>query len=417
MRRLLLILGGLKAINEFRSFNKERSRRQRSSFIWSGVGIGMGLGALLMYILDPVRGPRRRSLARDRVIRIVHKTGDALDATTRDLRNRAIGAVAEMRNRFAREQVDDDVLVARVRSRMGRVVSHPHSIDVTATDGHVTLRGQILAREVKPLLRAVRFVRGVRSVENQLDIQESQDGQPSLQGGRRRPGMPLPFSQERWSPTSRLVAGLAGSGLVAYGARRRDAVGLSLGTVGLGLVTRGLTNLDTSQITGIRAGRGAIRINKTINIDAPIEDVFGFWANFENFPLFMRNVREVRDQGNGISYWKVAGPAGTTVHWQAKITDWKENEVIAWRSLPDAVVENSGTVKFFTNPDGTTRVDIHMSYTPPAGAIGHAVASLFGADPKKEMDEDLNRMKTMIETGNPPHDAADPLLRDIQESH
>jgi uncharacterized membrane protein len=68
-------------------------------------------------------------------------------------------------------------------------------------------------------------------------------------------------------------------------------------------------------------------------------------------------------------------------------------------------------VRFDSNGNGGTRVDIQLCYVPLAGALGHAVARAFGADPKSEMDADLMRMKTMIETGHPPHDAARPLQR------
>lgn len=102
----------------------------------------------------------------------------------------------------------------------------------------------------------------------------------------------------------------------------------------------------------------------------------------------------------------MSGPAGVPVEWDAEITERIPNKTIAWKTVPGATVEHAGIVRFDPNPDGTTRVEIRMSYNPPAGAIGHVVASLFGADPKSEMDADLARMKTLIETGIRPHDAA-----------
>ena len=74
-------------------------------------------------------------------------------------------------------------------------------------------------------------------------------------------------------------------------------------------------------------------------------------------------------------------------------------------------VRHEGDVTFEATSDGGTRVNVRLSYVPPAGAFGHAVASIFGADPKSEMDADLLRMKSMIETGHPPHDAARPTIR------
>jgi uncharacterized membrane protein len=153
-------------------------------------------------------------------------------------------------------------------------------------------------------------------------------------------------------------------------------------------------------------GRRAVEVQKTININAPVEQVFEFWRNFENFPRFMSNVRAVRDDGGGRSHWTVAGPAGVPVSWDAEITRLEPDQLIAWKSVPGSAVANAGIIRF-DRVEGGTRIDIKLAYNPPAGAIGHGVAWLFGADPKSEIDADLVRMKTMIETGNPPGDAAD----------
>jgi uncharacterized membrane protein len=85
-------------------------------------------------------------------------------------------------------------------------------------------------------------------------------------------------------------------------------------------------------------------------------------------------------------------------------------QLIKWRSVRDSDVRHEGNVTFEATSDGGTRIQVRLSYIPPAGAFGHAVATIFGADPKSEMDGDLMRMKSMIETGNPPHDAARPPL-------
>src|SRR5687767_15083118 len=135
----------------------------------SGLGIlgAFGLGAAVTYFLDPDRGARRRAIVRDKLVHGLRKTEDAAETTARDLRNRGQGLAAEVRGRFAREDVDDVVLVERVRAEMGRAVSHPSSIAVSARDGRVTLSGAILAREADELLSQVRSVRGVQDVEDQ----------------------------------------------------------------------------------------------------------------------------------------------------------------------------------------------------------------------------------------------------------
>src|SRR3982750_4159873 len=133
---------------------------------------GIGLGAALMYLLDPDRGRRRRALVRDQLASVVNKTPDAMATTARDLSNRARGLAAEARSMFSSEEVTDEVLIARVRSKLGRVVSHPHAIEVAVDQGHVRLSGPILADEVDDLLSCVGSVPGVAEVENRLEAHE-----------------------------------------------------------------------------------------------------------------------------------------------------------------------------------------------------------------------------------------------------
>jgi uncharacterized membrane protein len=204
--------------------------------------------------------------------------------------------------------------------------------------------------------------------------------------------------------------------MAAHGMRRGGAIGAVQTALGSLLFLRGVTNLDLSRLTGIGAmdgdrggdarARHGIDIRKTMNIRADIGDVFGFFSNYDNFPLFMHNVREVRDRGDGYSHWAVAGPAGVPVTWDAVLTDYEPNRCIAWESVRGATIANAGVIRFDENPDGSTRVDISMSYNPPGGVFAHALASLLRSDPKSEMDEDLARLKTLIEQGRFPHDAA-----------
>jgi hypothetical protein len=133
---------------------------------------GIGLGAGLMYIFDPDRGRSRRATARDAARHIANAFDDAVGKTSRDLSNRAQGVVAELNSIFRCEKADDDVVAARVRSKLGRAVSHPHAIQVAVNQGSVTLSGRILAGEVDQLLNRVWSVRGVTGVEYRLEAHE-----------------------------------------------------------------------------------------------------------------------------------------------------------------------------------------------------------------------------------------------------
>ncbi len=368
----------------------------------------LGAGAGLMYLFDPDRGACRRARLRDGVNHAIHKTGAAAGSTSRDLSNRAHGLVSQAASIFKGRDTDDDTLEARVRSRMGRAVSHPGAIVVTAQDGVVKLSGVVLSNEVDSMLSCIRATPGVYAIDSQLRIHSRPGDLPDLQGGRERPGARFELMQSNWAPATRLLTSLTGGALMVACLRRRDALGAAAGTLGFGLMLRAITNLETKRMIGLGGGRRAIDLHKTINIDAPIERVFEFWKNADNFPSFMTNVREVRNLGDGRSLWTVAGPAGLSVKWNAVVTEFIPNKIIAWKSEPGSSIANAGVVRFEPNNGDGTRVTIRMSYNPPAGAMGHAFAKIFGANPKREMDQDLLRMKTMIETGHAPHDAARP---------
>lgn len=167
---------------------------------WTGLGTGevagragdflagLVVGAGLMYLLDPDRGRRRRALVRDQVVSAGHDLGDlggTLNTKARHLRNQAAGLAAEAQARLRGEEVDDFILAARVRSEIGRAVSNPGAIHVTAHTGHVTLTGPVLAHEVAELLSTARSVRGVEDVRNRLDVHERPGSIPALQGAAR----------------------------------------------------------------------------------------------------------------------------------------------------------------------------------------------------------------------------------------
>ena len=373
---------------------------------------GLGIGVGLMYLLDPERGRRRRARIRDQVAHGTILARDAAGATSRDVTHRAYGAMSRLRGTLGRRPVDDGVLVERVRARLGRLVSHPHAVDVGAADGVVTLRGPILQHEVRRALNTVKRVAGVREVVNELEEHKETGNIPALQGVSTRPGLQPEIWQREWSPTTRLVAGGTGVALVGYAASHRTLPGALLTAAGIGLLARAATNLETRRLTGMGAKRRAVDVQKTITIDAPIEQVFGFWSAYDNFPRFMSRVLEVRPSTRERqSHWTVAGPAGVPVEFDAEISSFVPNEAFAWRTIEGSPVAHAGLVRFEPAGDGQTRVHIRMSYNPPGGWFGHGVAAAFGVDPKRGLDADLVRMKTLLETGRAPHDAAQPELR------
>ena len=161
---------------------------------------GLGLGAALMYVLDPERGKRRRAVVKDKAVRVTNRTGNALGAKSRDWKNRAAGVAAEVKGLTRKEEVSDPVIEERVRAEIGRVVSTPGAIDVTSNLAVVTLSGAVLASEVDDLISAVRGVRGVEDVVNRLAMHATADDEPALQGALG-PRSKAERGRERWDPT------------------------------------------------------------------------------------------------------------------------------------------------------------------------------------------------------------------------
>ncbi len=361
-----------------------------------------GMGAGLMYLFDPDRGKRRRARIHDEAVHLRHEADRAAGRISRDLSNRVTGSIAEIETIFECEEVDDSVLSERVRARLGRAVSHPHAIHVEAKQGCITLQGDILIHEEESLMQELYRVRGVRMIENRLRAHEHPDHIPSLQGGvLREPSV----RSSKWppeAPATRFLMGIGGGAMTIYGARRKDPWSVVLG---LGLLTRGVTNMEIKELLGMN-NRHGIKVQKTITIHAPVRKVYDTWVKHENFPHFMSRVEEVKHMGNLRYHWKVAGPAGTTIEWDAVISRLIPNKLIAWQSVPNSDFEQRGEVRFRSTENNDTIVDVRLSYYPPAGAVGHTIASFFGIDPKSEMDAELLRMKSYIETGRQPHDAA-----------
>lgn len=360
----------------------------------------LGIGAGLMYFMDPQHGNRRRAMVRDKANSFVNSIDESIDKALEDTRNRTRGVLYEMTAKLSDQGAPDWILEERVRSNLGRLARHARGVTVNADGGIIYLTGPALREDEESIVKTALRTRGVHGVENRLQVVDNPQDIPALQGEpspRRR--AVSEFQQSNWSPATRLLSSVGGSLLTLYGLTRKGIKKPVLSTAGLVLTARGMTNLDTRSLLGLGMGDSAIRVNKAINIFAPVDEIYRFWRNFENFPLFMSHVKEIAVRDDDVSTWKVAGPAGTTAEFQSRITQDIPNDVISWETLPDSQVHSSGFVRFDENRDGSTRVTVQMTYVPPAGAVGHAVAQLFGVDPRQAMNEDLIRLKTLLEEG------------------
>jgi uncharacterized membrane protein len=142
----------------------------------------------------------------------------------------------------------------------------------------------------------------------------------------------------------------------------------------------------------------AQRVHESIEVQAPVEDVFRYWSNFENFSNFMQNVEEVRMTGQDTSHWRVKGPLGKSVEFDARTTEMDPSRGIGWNTTEGDVM-TSGEARFEEVAPGRTRVDVTMNYAdPPGGRVGEAVANIL-SNPEKNLQEDLQNFARIVERG------------------
>ena len=215
--------------------------------------------------------------------------------------------------------------------------------------------------------------------------------------------------------TERYASAIGGGALALYGLSRRSLPGVALALVGGALVYRGTTgHCNVYEAAGIdTAAKGdgkmhadeGIKVEKTVIINRQPAELYRFWRNFENLPRIMNHLESVKITGvdGKRSHWVAKAPAGTSVEWDAEIFNEKENEMIAWRSLEGADVDNVGSVHFTPATGGRgTELKVSMKYDPPGGVVGAAIAKLFGENPEQQLQEDLRRFKQVMETGETP---------------
>jgi uncharacterized membrane protein len=198
-----------------------------------------------------------------------------------------------------------------------------------------------------------------------------------------------------------LLATLASRRGRPLGLRRRRATALGLGDWAL---LGGFAAAIGAGLWLVRRTRGAdrgIEVVRTLTVEAPVERVYEFWNDFENFPRFMSHLREVRRAGPDRTHWIVNGPGGAPIEWDAVVTRRVPNEEIAWRTEEGSVIEHEGSVRFRPAGAGATRVEVRMVYRPLGGPLGQGVAALLGHDPERVLADDLSRVASQLRGSRP----------------
>lgn len=138
------------------------------------------------------------------------------------------------------------------------------------------------------------------------------------------------------------------------------------------------------------------RVTQSLIVRRPAADLFRLWSNFENFPSFMANIKEVRNTGPRTSHWVMEGPLGFKAEWDAETTLFEADSRIGWSSKDMSPVTTSGQVSFKQLNDTETEVTVIMHYDPPAGIAGEVGAKLFGNLDQRVL-EDLQNFKAYAE--------------------
>lgn len=302
---------------------------------------GVGVGAALMYLLDPNRGALRRALMRDKLEYALHLASVAAGATSRDLVRRA-------------RDVRDRALGGRNGDH-----GHPESVD-DAND---------LAAGVEPSMETTG------------------------NGARRPPTV------DDWTPAARLLTSIAGGALAIYGIGRRDKLGTALGLAGLALVTRGVSNREFRDLMPARDG---VLVKATVHIAAPLEEVFDFLTDWDKTSSWLSHVHAVRSSGPRWArgerlHWEIAGANGDVLEWDAETTRFVPNEVIVWKSLPDAPLRQAGRLRVSRAGVDDTRLRLDLRYRPPVDSEDDITIDLFDHDFERQLEGDITRLKADVE--------------------
>lgn len=206
---------------------------------------------------------------------------------------------------------------------------------------------------------------------------------------------PLKCERSRIAATLGWTALVTGGALAAYGMSRRSPRALAFGLAG-GLVA----------LQGAKAGPAAnlfrreLREQRTVTINRPAAELYEFWRNEENAPLWMEHIERVISLSSTHSRWVMRGPGGTAIEWESEITEDRHGHAIAWRSVPGSKIEQAGRVEFEELANGRgTEVRLKMIYHMPGGIFGSSLATVLGFDPEQQMRENLRHFKMLMEAG------------------
>ena len=202
----------------------------------------------------------------------------------------------------------------------------------------------------------------------------------------------------------RLISAASGGSLLGFSFLAPQKARILMWVLGGALLLRGVSGYSLLyRLANINRARdrleSGIRVERAVTINRSVDEVYNFWRNLENLPLFMKNLKFVTER-SGQSHWIAEAPLGGVVEWDALIEEELPSQKIAWRSIPGSQIENAGVVMFQPAPGNRgAEVRVHMEYKAPGGAPGALLAKVLGEEPDLQIREDLWRLKMYLETG------------------
>ena len=194
----------------------------------------------------------------------------------------------------------------------------------------------------------------------------------------------------------RLAAAGLGGALLGLNSERRTRAALR--ALGLGLIAFAVQPLFERRVEKAGDRRRRVSFKSVIDVERPVAEVFAFFKNFENFAHVMGGIRSVIDYEDGRSRWEVYTPSGGTLEWDAVVTKYVPNSVIAWESVPRSAVETTGLVRFKPLAPNWTRLEIAFTYRPARTDFSDAVHSLLAPRATRRLRADLERARSYIES-------------------
>ncbi|QWV97509.1 SRPBCC family protein [Geomonas nitrogeniifigens] len=209
-------------------------------------------------------------------------------------------------------------------------------------------------------------------------------------------------------PAERKASVIGGAALAVSGLRciskRNYASGLAMMLAGGMFLYRGQTGhcgiYDAMGMDTVHTRNSALTIEKAVTIGLPPQEVYEFWRNLENLPRFMKHLESVQVTGARTSHWRAIGPGGIRAEWDAEMMEDTPGQQISWHSVGEADVPNKGSVEFKEAPGHRgTEVKVTIDYYPPGGGAGRAAAKLARGINAQQLEEDLKRLKQILEVG------------------